>query len=97
MLKSILEICVLLTAAVVVACGCLALLWWDFDARVVCLLLVQYVFVSIGSLQVFVYLTAVSTRAMHADAGEIQMYRAWAFGCLLLMCVQISTWAVAKL
>jgi hypothetical protein len=97
MLKSILEICVLLTAAVLVSCVCSALLWQSVDLRVFCLLLVQYLFVSICSLQVFVYLNAVAARALRPDGSEIRAYTAWAFGCLLVMCIQISTLAVAKL
>ena len=97
MLKSILEICVLLTASVLVSCVCFALLWQSVDLHVFCLLLVQYLFVCICSLQVFVYLNAVAARALRPDASEIRAYKAWAFGCLLVMCIQISTLAVAKL
>jgi hypothetical protein len=97
MLKSILEICLLITASVLVSCLCSVMLWQRFDLKLFCLLLVQYLFVCMGSLYVFIYLKAVAARALHVDASEIQMYNSWIFGCLVIMCIQMSSLTIAKL
>ena len=87
----------LITASVLVSWLCFGLLWERFDLNVFCLLLVQYLFVCMGSLYVFIYLKAVGARALNADASEIQMYKSWVFSCLVIMCIQISTLSIAKL
>ena len=97
MLKSILEICVLNTAAALVSCVCFGLLLQRLDLGVFCLLIVQYVFVCISSLYGFIYLKAVAARASHVDAREMQGYNLWMFACLLVVSVQMSSMACVHL
>jgi hypothetical protein len=96
MLKSILEICVLTTAAAVVSSVCFGLLLHRLDVGVFCLLIVQYVFVCISSLYGFIYLKAMAARAVHAER-EIREYNLWLFGCLLVASAQMSSMACVHL
>jgi hypothetical protein len=97
MLKSILEICVLNTVAVLVACVCFGLLLQRLDLGVLCLLIVQYVFVCISSLYGFIYMKAVAARGSHVDTREMQEYNLWMFACLLVVSVQMSSMACVHL
>ena len=97
MLKSILEICALVTVSVLVSCLCFGLLLQRLDLSVFCLLVVQYLFVCISSLYVCIYLKAAAARALHTDAREVQMYNLWMLSCLLVVCVQMSTLAAVTL
>ena len=92
MLKSILEICVLNTAAVLVACLCFGLLLQRMDLGVFCLLIVQYVFVCISSLYGFIYLQAVVV-----DSPEVREYSWWLLASLLVVSAQMSSMACMHL
>lgn len=97
MLKSILEICVLNTAAALVSCVCFGLLLQRLDLGVFCLLIVQYVFVCVSSLYGFIFLKAVAARASSVDAREMREYNLWNFACLLVVSVQMSSMACVHL
>jgi hypothetical protein len=92
MLKSILEICVLNTASVLVACLCFGLLLQRMDLGVFCLLIVQYVFVCISSLYGITYL-----RTAEGGSADAREYSVWMFACLLVVSAQMSSMACVLL
>ena len=92
MRKSILEICVLNTASVLVACLCFGLLLQRMDLGVFYLLIVQYIFVCISSLYGITYL-----QTAEGGCEQARAYKVWLFVCLLVVSAQMSSMACVHL